>query len=590
MLVFVCGILALSLVRPLEGQTNQPPVVVAGPDQTIALPASATLSGTVSDDGLPSAKLSWYWTKVGGPGTVILANRYALNTTASFSIDGTYVLRLVASDGVLTRTDDIVITVKPPSITYYVDNTNPSANDNNPGTDPALPWRSIGKAARTLLAGQTVIVMASGSYDERVTPANSGMAGNVIAYKAGAGARPRVRGFTLTGKNYTTIDGFEITNTGFSADPNPAVFISSTNTGVQVLNNYIHHTASWAVRFGSSSFIRISGNSISYVAYPVQNIAAVEAMWGEPSSDVLVENNSISYAGDYFGTYGTRFVFRNNTLGPADPTNPAHIDVVQPQAPTTNSLIEGNLSIDNASSDNHFFWNEATGSNRWIVRHNSTLRSSGIVSLISTTNNYLYNNTFYRNNDYYHTNTQVGLQNNSINNVARNNIWYRSVTPWGSPYHVDAGSAIDKDYDLWFDSGSPQEPHGVYGDPKFVNADAGDFHLQAGSPAIGTGGSLTKVRANDTGSGTSLLVIDAGFFQDGWAGVSPDWIAIGSTSNVVQIRSIDTNTNTNTNTITLAAPIARKPGDPVWLYKNSSGMRVLDGAAPDIGAFEYITQ
>ncbi|HKV12875.1 MAG TPA: LamG-like jellyroll fold domain-containing protein, partial [Thermoanaerobaculia bacterium] len=49
---------------------NQPPVVNAGPDQTISTPGPVTLPGTATDDGLPSGKLSSFWTKLLGPGTV----------------------------------------------------------------------------------------------------------------------------------------------------------------------------------------------------------------------------------------------------------------------------------------------------------------------------------------------------------------------------------------------------------------------------------------------------------------------------------------------------------------------------------------
>ena len=54
---------------------NQPPIVSAGPDQTITLPGTASLNGTVSDDGLPAGStLSISWSKVSGPGTVIFTN------------------------------------------------------------------------------------------------------------------------------------------------------------------------------------------------------------------------------------------------------------------------------------------------------------------------------------------------------------------------------------------------------------------------------------------------------------------------------------------------------------------------------------
>ena len=92
---------------------NLPPVVNAGPDQTITLPATASLSGTVSDDGLPNppATVTTTWSKVSGPGTVTFGNASAKATTASFSTSGSYVLRLTANDSALSATDDIAITV-----------------------------------------------------------------------------------------------------------------------------------------------------------------------------------------------------------------------------------------------------------------------------------------------------------------------------------------------------------------------------------------------------------------------------------------------------------------------------------------------
>ena len=49
---------------------NRAPVVNAGADRTIALPASTTLAGTATDDGLPSppSQLSPTWSRVSGPG------------------------------------------------------------------------------------------------------------------------------------------------------------------------------------------------------------------------------------------------------------------------------------------------------------------------------------------------------------------------------------------------------------------------------------------------------------------------------------------------------------------------------------------
>jgi hypothetical protein len=119
-------------------------------------------------------------------------------------------------------------------------------------------------------------------------------------------------------------------------------------------------------------------------------------------------------------------------------------------------------------------------------------------------------------------------------------------------------------------------------DPLFTNYAADDFSLQAGSPAIEAGGALTTVAVSDSGTGTTLLVNAAYPFQDGWAGVQADTIAVGNVSNTVQIASIDYATNT----ITLASAITRNNGDPVFLFRDSDGTQVLRGTAPDIGAVE----
>jgi hypothetical protein len=92
---------------------NNAPFVDAGPDQTIALPANATLDGTVTDDGLPNppGAVTTTWTKASGPGTVTFGNANAVDTIAGFSAAGTYVLRLEATDSVLTSNDTVTITV-----------------------------------------------------------------------------------------------------------------------------------------------------------------------------------------------------------------------------------------------------------------------------------------------------------------------------------------------------------------------------------------------------------------------------------------------------------------------------------------------
>lgn len=100
---------------PPGPQQNQAPVVSAGPDQTVVLASGASLDGTVTDDGLPGPIVSTLWSQVSGPdgATALFANAAAVNTTVSFNLAGVYVLRLDASDGELSSSDEVMVTVTP---------------------------------------------------------------------------------------------------------------------------------------------------------------------------------------------------------------------------------------------------------------------------------------------------------------------------------------------------------------------------------------------------------------------------------------------------------------------------------------------
>ena len=118
------------------------PNVAAGSDQSIQLPANATLDGTVSDDGYPASpgSLSLTWTKQSGPGTVTFGDSAAVDTTADFSTDGTYVLRLTADDGDKSTFDELTVTVTPA-------NTAPTANA---GSDDSITLPNVASLDGTI--------------------------------------------------------------------------------------------------------------------------------------------------------------------------------------------------------------------------------------------------------------------------------------------------------------------------------------------------------------------------------------------------------------------------------------------------------
>jgi hypothetical protein len=108
---------------PPDPPANAPPTVAAGSDQATTVPTPAGLDGTVSDDGQPNppGALTTIWTKQSGPGSVSFGNASAVDTTAAFSIPGTYVLRLTAADGALASFDQLTVSVSPdnPGSPFY---------------------------------------------------------------------------------------------------------------------------------------------------------------------------------------------------------------------------------------------------------------------------------------------------------------------------------------------------------------------------------------------------------------------------------------------------------------------------------------
>ncbi|HLY99341.1 MAG TPA: Ig-like domain repeat protein, partial [Candidatus Angelobacter sp.] len=110
-------------------QPKTPPVVSAGPAQTIILPAAAILNGSATENGAPVATVSW--SKLVGPGTVVFGNANSAQTQASFSLPGIYALRLTATFSTITASSDVTITVVDSTLSV---NAGPNQTITFPGT------------------------------------------------------------------------------------------------------------------------------------------------------------------------------------------------------------------------------------------------------------------------------------------------------------------------------------------------------------------------------------------------------------------------------------------------------------------------
>ena len=187
---------------------NKPPTVSAGSNQTITLPASASLSGTASDDGLPAGStLTVIWSKVSGPGTVTFANANAKATTASFSAAGTYVLQLSATDGALTSTSSVTITVnaaspvnKPPTVSAGSNQTitlPASAGLSGTASDDGLPAGSAMTVTWSMVTGPGTVTFANAN--AKATTASFSAAGTyVLQLSATDGALTSTSTVTIT--------------------------------------------------------------------------------------------------------------------------------------------------------------------------------------------------------------------------------------------------------------------------------------------------------------------------------------------------------------------------------------------------------
>jgi len=475
----------------------------------------------------------------------------------------------------------------------------------------------------------------------------SGTPGNVITYEGEAGttvvlSNNRQQLVNLDGLSYIKIKNFTITSPQSYAIAliNGAHHITIENC---IMNAIGRGDATWAFIYGTgaNNNINIKNNIINggSAGNPTHADLIYFVNTGYTQEYILIEGNTINEGGSHSaidiqaGSKTTRnIVIRNNTI---DNKNHTTFNVY---GYPSKVLIENNI-IKNAGSicsltscQENTLGSAGDRSQRRdqkngiqfmatdaIVRHNYIYKNGSGIELgpssSTTQRNRFYNNTFYKNcvgiripnwgydvtdnvflNNILKDNTEASSQTNypiyfSLQSSTKyavkfgynyadesNNSYYRD------PTQIKTGTLTQ----LNTDTGGTIFYNNMLGSVLMVDPANYNFRLQSGSPTINAGGPLTTVHATDTGTGISLKVTDAKFFQDGSWGpageVSADWIAVGNPNNVVQISSI----NYSTNTMTLMNSIPRNVGDRVWLYKDSDGTIVFYSLAPDIGAYESL--
>jgi hypothetical protein len=212
-----------------------------------------------------------------------------------------------------------------PQTSFYVATY---GSDSNPGTLDR-PWRTLQKAANTLVAGHTLKILP-GTYYESITPKNSGNASAYITYTAdpgtvildGSGLSLSIDSSTdslvqIQGKSYIKVQNLTIRNSTAHcvniisySDIRPS-FIEITGLNIQNCNDV-------GIRVRSTDHLLVKDNQINHINYS----SGIGVWW---STNVTVDHNTITNAHYYHECQGAyeealtisgvnHFEVMNNTL------------------------------------------------------------------------------------------------------------------------------------------------------------------------------------------------------------------------------------------------------------------------------------
>jgi Right handed beta helix region len=405
-----------------------------------------------------------------------------------------------------TRTPTATPTVTPGgggAGTFYV---SPSGSDGNPGTQ-AQPWKSLYKAATTLQAGQTAI-FEDGTYAEtRVARfANGGTASAPIVIKARNrfGAVIRFQGLqdqaklVVQGTPYVTIQGFEITQDGWGTTAGDKLVECWSGADFCAVTGNKMHGAIEPFKTWNSSNVLLAGNVIYDAEVGAGSFNSLNATFRD--------NEVYDFSADGFqskgGTRGIR-IYNN---------------YVHTGAQTNSGIVLGGASCGSTATSNCGNYDSSgyEGYNGVAFNNVVVSESPGGIALGLLIQG--CDRCAFYNNDVI--GARVGLAVRKGPGTSTGWTWdvLANAPTFENNVVVDctAGArsfsgyqgALVSAYNLYSNCPSAAgEAHGVYADPLFVNKQ-GDWHLRAGSPALGAGVAVSF-------SGWGGVAVDVGFNRDG---------------------------------------------------------------------------
>lgn len=393
---------------------------------------------------------------------------------------------------------------------YYVDGVHGS--DTNPGTSVDRAWRTIQKAANTMVGGDTVYIRG-GTYNERVTlEYKSNSSGHYITFTAYPGEQPIIDGtgididyggglFHVWETDYIHVEGLRLQNSNGAG-----IYIGQANR-IVVARNYTYNTVKSGIGIWGSSNVVVEGNDIELACNSHPNYPATEEniSIASRSFNVVVSYNYVHKAANIPDQYagGEGINIKDGSHDILVHHNIVHLDERQDGKPS-NRLAFG---LDAWSSETYsvsFFDNIAYNNGIGFVVESE---AGGTARDISVYNNIAYNNKGagylipnweqnetslkknieFINNNAYKNGTGISINSVKIEIVIiRNNILSQNTQ---SQIQILAGAQPQThiDHNLFYGTGNPLGSDYVIGDPLFINPSNADFHLRANSPAINVG-------------------------------------------------------------------------------------------------------
>ncbi len=407
--------------------------------------------------------------------------------------------------------------------TYYVD---PAGDDSDPGTE-LEPWETVGHAATTAVAGDTVI-FEDGTYNIAATPTfNTGTPGNIIAFRARnrrlalwqTASTDRCIDLQLA-ESHLTFSELKIRGTGLGSS---SMVNLEGSTDVIIDDCEIYNTMHRIIRMMDADAILIEDCTLHHDYIPANVLDGIElsSVVGTTNTNIVIRGNEIYHTshGGIRIHEGNGVLIENNYIH--DTGSHSIGTGVGVDAPrfAVNVVIRDNTletagSYDPGNSDHNGFHIHEGTTSLDIYRNTISGNQGGGIAIhhcAATIN--IWNNTFYNNlltdwtypypaelflNDLQSGDPAITFKNNlvfHIGDATQDRTFNCEFEP----------TVLDSDYNLFYTTQveemrrdsvtynaystymAAHEPNSISVAPLMTDPGSGDFTLLLGSPCINAG-------------------------------------------------------------------------------------------------------